>query len=162
MKTSKLNSLQFVLARKWGVCEDTFELSHDHVANRFGLERELYLLIDVLTMDQNTLEEELDANEVPGEPRFTYQMGVLLKEILLERLRNFQTTIAKDVSLLQENSLPRRLRMAVEVRLGEKELIVSALAGLQQHMAVFDENDSVPRNNAEVKSQTAHAKKLKI
>ena len=122
------------LARRWGVLEESFELRRDETPAGFSIEPALYLLVDALTMDSAVMQEEFDANEIPEEPRFTHEMGILLKKLLQARLKGYKTTMAEDAALLQDDHLPRRLQMAVEVRLGEKELIVTAIDGLQHQI----------------------------
>lgn len=116
-------------------------------------------------MDPVTLQEEIHANETPEEPRFTCKMGVALREVLLTHLKSYKTTIAEDTALLQDDRLSRRLRMAVEVRLGEKELVAVALDGLQRQMeALFDglQGTDEPREREDDRSQAAQSKKRKI
>jgi hypothetical protein len=92
-------------------------------------------------MDFGALKEEMDANDVPEAPRFTHQMGSALKEVLHERFKAYKTTIAEDTVLLANDDLPGRLRMAIEVRLGEKEILANTLAGLQRQMDdIYDED----------------------
>ena len=51
----------------------------------------------------------------------------LLREIIRQRQREYSTTVAEDVRLLQDNTTRGRRRAAVEIRLGEKEILASAL-----------------------------------
>ena len=116
-------------------------------------------------MNRETFDEEITANEVPEEPRFTYEMGAALKEILTTRLRSYKTTIAEDAVLLQDD-LPKRLRMAVEIRLGEKELVLAALDGIQRQMnLLYDENglarDGKPEEIETDERQIASSKRRK-
>ena len=118
-------------------------------------------------MDSGTLQEEIDTNEVPEAPRFTHRMGLALKEILLERLKAYKTTMAEDAALLSNDILPRRLRMAIEVRLGEKEILAHALAGLQRQIDdIYDENGMEKtgeiRGSREVNPEVTRVKKRKL
>lgn len=92
------------------------------------------------------MQEEFDANEVPEEPRFTHDIGTLLREVLQARLKSYKTKMAEDAALLQNDNLPKRLQMAVEVRLGEKELIVTAINDLQHQI------DDIPDENGKEKA----------
>ena len=117
-------------------------------------------------MDPTTLQDEIELKEVPEEPRLTYKMGLGLKEIFLERLRSYKTTMAEDAKLLQDSKRSRRLQMAIEVRLGEKEIIAAALDGLQRQMNdLLNENgseaDNKPKEREDVERQAARAKKRK-
>ena len=116
-------------------------------------------------MDPATLKEEIDAHETPEEPRFTCEMAVALREVLLTHLKSYKTTIAEDEALLQDDHLSRRLRMAVEVRLGEKELVAMALDGLQHRMEdMFGglKRTDHPREREDERNQAAQSKKRKI
>ena len=116
-------------------------------------------------MDAATLQEEIDANETPEEPRFTLEMGVALREVLLTHLKSYKTTIAEDTALLQDDHLAKRLRMAVEVRLGEKELVAIAMDGLQNRVedmtGGFKRIDET-REREDERGQAAQSKKRKI
>ena len=150
--------------QQWGINSDSFELTRNQTSTGFEFDSALYLLVDALTMDPATLREEIDATEIPEEPRFTCEIGVALREVLLAHLKCYKTTIAEDVALLQDDHLPRRLRMAVEVRLGEKELVAMALDGLQHRTEdtfVDLERTDEPREY-EDGSQAAQSKKKKM
>jgi hypothetical protein len=57
------------------------------------------------------------------------QQAVLAKT--LETLASrYSTTIPEDETLLRNNDLPRRTRMAIEVRLGEKKLLQEAIQAI--------------------------------
>ena len=118
-------------------------------------------------MDSETLLEEIDANEAPEEPRFTSRMKSALKEILLERLKSYSTTMADDQVALQDNNLTKRLFMAIEVRLGEKEIIAQCLDSLQRQLD--DDNDEIGlqkidelQNDEGIERQPGRAKRRKI
>lgn len=54
-------------------------------------------------------------------------VGGVAGGILSERLAQYATSVAEDRALLAGGELTARERMAVEVRLGEKELLVDAV-----------------------------------
>ena len=103
-------------------------------------------------MDSITLEEELKASEAPENPRITLGVMKVLKQVLLVRRNDYKTTLAEDVSVLEQQHLPKRRRMAVEVRLGEKEIIASVLDGLQ-HQIEDLEQDREPRHKIDGSTQ---------
>ena len=151
--------------QQWGIHSDSFELARNQTSTGFRFDSALYLLVDALTMDPATLHEEIDANETPEEPRFTREIGLVLREVLLTHLKYYKTTIAEDIALLQDDHLSRRLRMAVEVRLGEKELVAMALEGLQHRMENMLgglERADGPRESEDESSQAVQSKKRKI
>lgn len=91
--------------------------------------------IDVFSMDATTLSIEIEADEAPEKPEFTVEIAQLLIQVLTVRRNDFKTTMAEDVALLQDKALPKRHRMAIEVRLGEKEIIATALDSMQSLIA---------------------------
>lgn len=125
--------------------DDAFDITRE-VKDSF--DPALVAFIDTLTMDSSMLEEELEAAEAPGEPRLTLSILEILQQILLARRRDYITTIAEDVALLKGPTLPKRLRMAVQVRLGEKEIIATALESLKDRLVGFKEETSanLPNN----------------
>ena len=118
----------------WKVDEDAFVISREAIDQPLALHPDLCLFIDTLTMDSMTLEEELKASEAPEEPRITLDVMKVLKQVLLVRRNDYKTTLAEDVTMLEQQNLPKRRRMAVDVRLGEKEIIAGVLDGLQHQI----------------------------
>lgn len=100
-----------------------------------ALDPALISFLDVLSMDGTSLEYEIEADEAPGESEFTLETAQLLTQVLTERRNDYKTTIAEDVALLRDNALPKRHSMAIEVRLGEKEIIATALNSMQNYIA---------------------------
>src|ERR1700733_12246895 len=66
-----------------------------------------------------------DANSIP-EPKKSTELQRFVKDILRKRLAEYDTSVADDERILQ-GGLSLRKRMAVEVRLGEKRILVKAL-----------------------------------
>ena len=56
----------------------------------------------------------------------------ILKAVLIKRQTQYSTTISKDIKLLEAADLAKRHRLAVEVRLGEKELLAAALQEVEK------------------------------
>ena len=54
----------------------------------------------------------------------------VLQMVVKNRLKDYTTTIAEDRELLRDTSLPLRKRQAIEVRLGEKEILAGAVSEL--------------------------------
>ena len=118
-------------------------------------------------MDAQILQEEIDASEVPEAPRFTYHMGLALKEILLERFKAYKTTMAEDAVLLSNDKQPKRLRMAIEVRLGEKEILAQALDSLQRQLIDIHDGKGTEKSDeitesAEINPVAKRVKKRKL
>jgi hypothetical protein len=82
------------------------------------------------------------------------KISEVLQYALTSRLEQYTTTIDEDRGLLKDPSLPRRKRMAIEVRLGEKEILQQALSYLweryrnaQQHLLQSDTNGTTRKRN---------------
>jgi len=77
-----------------------------------------------------------------------YQAIVL--KALTAKLGTYPTTMEEDETLLKDDDLPKRHRMAITVRLGEKRLLHEALALLQR-----DDADNLPTQNGKKTKQKA-------
>lgn len=133
-----------------------------------ALDPALIAFLDIFSMDATTLDfaikDDLDAAldnlELPCEA------AQLLTQVLTERRNDYKTTIAEDVALLRDKALLKRHRMAVEVRLGEKEIIARALNSMQIYIAKVQSEeaaangDQSPQRGADGK--TDNGKKRKI
>ena len=62
-------------------------------------------------------------------------LGLVLKEIISHRQKAYKTTLAEDVALLGDLAVQGRRRMAVEVRLGEKEILAMAALRVDETIA---------------------------
>lgn len=113
------------------------------------------MLMDAFTMAPPALNEEIGADEVPGEPRFTLEVANVLLEVLTERRRDYKSSAAEDVALLQGKALSKRRRLAVEVRLGEKEIIARTMDTLCQQIRVM-ELQKIGSNSEWVSLQDLH------
>jgi hypothetical protein len=122
-----------------------------------ALDPALISFLDVLSMDGTSLEYEIEADEAPGESEFTLETAQLLTQVLTERRNDYKTTIAEDVALLRDNALPKRHRMAIEVRLGEKEIIATALNSLQNYIA-NEQSDKAATNGDQLSQRDADGK----
>ena len=67
------------------------------------------------------------------------ELFLVLHKGITDRLQQYPTSIEHDEALLQ-SSLPRRVRMAVEVRIGEKKVLHDALAEVN-HLASGGSNE---------------------
>lgn len=77
----------------------------------------------------------------------------ILKDLLLERQSQYMTTIAEDNLLLRNDDVKGRIRMAVEVRLGEKTIISEALARLKRHQTRLNDLSPKPEVRLEQKAE---------
>jgi len=57
----------------------------------------------------------------------TSDVAQILHKIIVKKQEDYATTLAQDQALLQDISIRGRLRMAIQVRLGEKVILKEAL-----------------------------------
>ena len=86
------------------------------------------MTITALLLNAGDYEDAAAADQPPDQPpAFLHTLLCkVLKRIISKRNEAYQTTIAQDTALLVDPSMIGRRRMAVEVRLGEKEILAMA------------------------------------
>ncbi|RBQ72657.1 hypothetical protein VDGD_04986 [Verticillium dahliae] len=72
--------------------------------------------------------KKLDSERIPDKRKRDEICDAVIAEVLKVRLAQYPTSIETDEKLLAEADLPARRRMAVVVRLGEKKLLLEAIA----------------------------------
>ena len=87
----------------------------------------------VFTVDEAAI-EHFKAAKKPLKPSIDLKTLVLLQEVTKLRQRDYIKSVAEDVKLLHDNTVQGRSRMAIEVRLGEKEILASTLEYVNQKM----------------------------
>lgn len=115
--------------------DDGYDLHRPQANKGFEFDPALRLVIHACVIDQEAFEEEMRIKEAPEEVLFDLDTALVLKEILIQRRHSYGTSIAEDVFLLQNESIRGRTRMAVEVRLGEKEILAAALDSVENFIA---------------------------
>ncbi len=131
-----------------------------------ALDPVLVSFLDVLSMDSNSLEHEIEADEAPEKSELTLEAAQLLTQVLTERRKDYKTTIAEDVALLHDNAMPKRHRMAIHVRLGEKEIIATTLNSMQNHIGRMQSEKAATNGDQssqrDANEKTDRGKKRKI
>lgn len=93
------------------------------------------LTITTLLLDTEEFKKALEnAPEKPPQS-VLIPLNSVLKEIISSRQGAYSTTIAEDMALLNDPTVHGRLRMAVAVRLGEKEILASATDEVERRIA---------------------------
>ena len=112
----------------------------------FEFDRALVLTITALLSDDEDFKEAME--EPPGRPpsHVRRPLALVLRKIISSRQSAYKTTIAEDAALLGDATVQGRQRMAIEVRLGEKEILALASDEIEkrivkQQSAVGDEQD---------------------
>lgn len=101
----------------------------------FQFDRALVLTITALLFNAKEAEEALD--DPPETPPELVQMPInfVLMNILQSRQNAYSTTIAQDTALLENSTVQGRHRMAIAVRLGEKEILAMAADEIKRRIA---------------------------
>ncbi|KAL0633881.1 Ribosomal lysine N-methyltransferase 4 [Maublancomyces gigas] len=102
-----------------GVLDDAFDIGTD-----------LRVPDDVLVVIGTLLHPREQWREV--KPRKSEAVARVLLEVLETRLGAYESGVEEDEALLRDQTVQGRRRIAVEVRLGEKKIIVGALAKVRE------------------------------
>lgn len=89
-------------------------------------------------------------------------MALTLKKTIIWHMNTYQTSLAEDVVLLQSSALQRRARMAIEIRLGEKEILAAALHYVEKRLAALDQPLTLSSQSKELSEQGSATKKRKL
>ena len=112
----------------------------------FEFDRALVLTITALLSEDEDFKEAME--DPPGRPpsHLRRPLALVLRKIVSSRQSAYKTTIAEDAALLGHATVQGRRRMAIEVRLGEKEILALASEVIdkriaKQQSAVGEEQD---------------------
>ena len=150
--------VQLELANEWQVLDEGYDLVWPEQGQEFEIPRELELTVNVLQPNPSEYETEKKAhrrhvkNGIFSERAKMYNA---LRDVIAQRQAQYVTTIAEDKELLNDANLTKRHRLALEVRLGEKQLLAAALGAVNKAItAGFDESNE--------QTQTVAIKRRKI
>lgn len=131
-----------------------------------ALDPTLIAFLEVMSMSAKTLDFVIKGDYALVNSELTLKAAQLLTQVLTERRNDYETTIAEDVVLLRDNALPKRHRMAIGVRLGEKEIIATALSTVQNYIAKVQSEDEAYNDDElsqrDADGKTDNGKKRKI
>ncbi|KAF7591280.1 hypothetical protein BBP40_001789 [Aspergillus hancockii] len=115
---------------------------------------ELLLLVKTLTMSPDQLKQQISKSKPPKPSCGNAEATLLLKAIRMKQ-DQYTTTLAQDKELLaqlsqSETSAPledfaRRQKMAIQVRIGEKEIMQTLASLLKNHAAHAEESTTSKR-----------------
>ena len=94
----------------------------------------MLLTITALLLSGNEFEEAMETPPEQPPVSVTDTLNVVLKEIIISRQRAYKTTMTEDYDKLEDVNVRGRLRMAIEVRLGEKEILALAADEIEQRL----------------------------
>lgn len=113
-------------------------------------------------MDRDSFQGAKSAGKIPNKLRLNLEMALILKKIIILHMNTYQTTIAEDAVLLQHSTLQRRTRMAVEIRLGEKEILAAALHYVEKRLVGLSPPLTLSSQGKEIAEQGNAAKKRRM
>ncbi|KAI9818524.1 MAG: hypothetical protein M1827_000583 [Pycnora praestabilis] len=111
-----------------GVLEEGYDVSHATASSAFP--PELLVLAHILLLPPNEF-RALSARGSLPKAQITSDILKLLRQVLERRRSAYTTTIEEDKTLLRNIFISSRKRMAIKVRLGEKEVLQEALVEIQ-------------------------------
>ena len=118
--------------------QDGYDLSRPPEDRSFEFDQSLILTITALLLDTDAAKRALAGIEAPNKAPLVLltTLGLILKEIISHRQKAYTTTLEEDLALLEDLTIQGRQRMAIEVRLGEKEIL--AMAALRVDGTIAD------------------------
>jgi len=116
------------LAEREGVYEDSYDLGHPGPDGP-AIPDELLALLYIILLDDENLEGLLSSQSaLPSRSKMSTELiGQVLVLLLRLREKEYATTLEEDEKLSQETQLSHRTIMAVQVRLGEKQVLREAM-----------------------------------
>ena len=128
--------------------QDGYDLNRPPEGIPFEFDQSLILTITAFLLDTDAAKQAISRKVIPNQPPLALltTLGLVLKEIISHRLRAYKTTLSEDTALLENLSVQGRQRMAIEVRLGEKEILTMAALHVDKTIAasrrISDEGSS--------------------
>jgi SET domain-containing protein 6 len=129
-----------------GVLDD----SYDFEAGSNDIPEEILVVVHTLLLDRAEFEDKKSKGKLP-KPKFNEQVGKVLRLVLEDRMRDYPTTIEEDERILADANVQGRIRAAVEVRLGEKQIL---LAVYNELLRKLQQEENRKRSYAEAELQT--------
>lgn len=146
----------------WNDCEDYYELHRPPHGKEFELNSVLMLVVYTFVMDRDSFQRAKSPGKAPPEVRLNLETALALKKIIIWHMKAYQTSLAEDAVLLQTSALQRRARMAIEVRLGEKEILAAALDYVKRRLAALGQPVALSSHNKELPDQGSTTKRRRL
>ena len=137
--------------------QDGYDLNRPLENESFEFDQSLILTITALLLDKDAAKQATARTRTPNQSPslILTTLGLVLKEIILHRQKAYKTTLAEDVALLEDPNVQGRRKMAIEVRLGEKEILSMAAVRVDETFA------NISRSSSE-DEKTSRAKRRKL
>ncbi|TVY81470.1 Ribosomal lysine N-methyltransferase [Lachnellula suecica] len=119
---------RIALAEREGVYEESYDLARPGPDGP-AIPDELLALLYIILLDNENLEALLSSqSSLPSRSKLSTELvGKVLVVLLALREKEYATTLEEDEKLLQQAQLSHRATMAVNVRLGEKQVLREAM-----------------------------------
>ncbi|KAF1986013.1 SET domain-containing protein [Aulographum hederae CBS 113979] len=125
---SRLTYLDFL-----AILEDGYDVSRPSADSPSPFPPELLVLLAMIVLSRDEF-LKLKSREKTPKPTMTPQLERILLCCLEKRQAEYETTLEEDIALkstFETSHVPERKIMAVEVRIGEKQVLASAIASLR-------------------------------
>lgn len=143
------------MAANWEILQDGYDLSRPPESKRFLFDSDLLLTITALLLDSDSYQQAIALEEPPEQPpsAMLITIGLVLKEIINNRLSAYPTSADEDIALLQDDAVQGRRRMAIQVRLGEKEILAMAAEEVERRHAKLTHKDTGNEDTSQPKKR---------
>ena len=137
----------------WEVLQDGYDLCRPLGNDSFEFDQSLLLTITAMLLDTDAAEQATTRARTPNQPPLFMltTLGLVLKDIISHRQKAYKTTGAEDVALLDDVTVQGRRRMAIQVRLGEKEILSVAARRVDETVADIGRNFKEDENTNHIK-----------
>ena len=92
----------------------------------FEFDQSLLLTTSAVLLDRDAAMQATARTQDETQLFLLTTLGLVLKDIFSHSQNAYKTTLAEDIALLKDYSVQGRRRMAIEVRLGEKDILFMA------------------------------------
>ncbi|MCJ1468982.1 hypothetical protein MMC07_007613 [Pseudocyphellaria aurata] len=155
----ELDSVELQLVKDWDVLEVGYDLRRQSHREIFEFPTALVLVIHAYTMNGDAFNAAAMAGDVPDKMQLSRNVASVLTKIIVSRFKSYSTSIAQDMVLLSNSELDGRRRMAIEVRLGEKEILAVALDSARARIEALNQKDLAVTSDQESTQETTAKKK---
>ncbi|CAL5868272.1 uncharacterized protein PFLUO_LOCUS2496 [Penicillium psychrofluorescens] len=154
------------LLEEFDILDDGYVISRPAAENSVHdiFSAELLALLTILTQTPSEFNAQKSKNR-PPKPRLESAQVEILQRALWTKATYYPTSISEDEQILAqlpyvaEDASSRRKRMAVQVRLGEKETLSAALSMLEHHLTQVTEHRKRSASNG---GETRQAKMPRV
>ena len=125
--------------------QDGYDLSRPPEDRPFIFDQALLDTITAFLLDTDAAKKATTKMKMPKKlpPSLLTTLGLVLNEIISHKQKAYKTSMEEDIALLDDSTVLGRRRMAIEVRLGEKEIL--AMAALRVDETIADMKSDLKR-----------------